>query len=221
MLYVAATPIGNLKDITLRALEVLEEVDLIACEDTRVTKRLLERYKIKKPLISYHQHSKIAKVDYIIDKLKFGRNVALVSDAGTPDIDDPGGVLVAKAYENNIDVVTIPGPNALGAALAICGFLANNFLFLGFLPKKKGRQTLFKSLQDEKRMIVFYESPYRVKKSLNDFLECLGDREVCVCREMTKKFETVYRGKISGIIDEIKERGEFVVVINSKLKITN
>ncbi len=213
ILFVVATPIGNLKDITLRALEVLKSVDLIACEDTRVSKRLLERYEITKPLVSYHQHSKITKVDYIIEQLKNDKDVALVSDAGTPDIDDPGSVLVARAYDEGIEVLTIPGPNALGAALAICGFLANNFLFLGFLPKKKGRQTLFKSLQNEKRVIVFYESPYRVKKSLRDFLEYLGDREICVCREMTKKFETVYRGKISEIIDEIKEKGEFVVIV--------
>ena len=213
MLYIVATPIGNLKDITLRALEVLKSVDLIACEDTRVTSKLLARYEIKKPLISYHQHSKLAKIDNIIEKLRSGKDVALVSDAGTPNIDDPGGVLVDRAYEEDIEIITIPGPSALGAALAICGFPANSFLFLGFLPKKKGRQTLFTALQNEKRMIVFYESVYRVKKSLNDFLEYLGDREVCVCREMTKKFETVYRGKISEVVNEIKEKGEFVIIV--------
>lgn len=217
ILYVVATPIGNLKDITLRALEILKSVDLIACEDTRVTSKLLVRYEISKPLISYHQHSKLQKIDFLISELKNNKNIALVSDAGTPDIDDPGSVLVNEAYKNNIKVLTIPGPNALGAALAICGFNANSFLFLGFLPKKKGRQTLFESLQKEKRLIVFYESPFRIKKTLRDFLEYLGDREVCVCREMTKMFEEVIRGKISEIMDKVKEKGEFVVIIK-KLK---
>lgn len=215
MLYIVATPIGNLEDITLRALRILKEVDLIACEDTRVTKKLLGRYKIEKPLISYHQHSRITKIDFIIGKLKSGEDVALVSDAGTSDIDDPGCVLVDRAYEEGIEVKTVPGSNALGAALAICGFPANSFLFLGFLPKKKGRQTLLKSLKKEKRMIVFYESVYRVKRSLGDFLEYLGNREVCVCREMTKKFETVYRGRISEVVDRIKEKGEFVIIIKN------
>lgn len=214
ILYVVATPIGNLKDITLRALEILKSVDLIACEDTRVAAKLLARYEIKKSLISYHQHSKLQKIDFLISELKDNKNIALVSDAGTPDIDDPGSVLINEAYKNKIKVLTIPGPNALGAALAICGFTANNFLFLGFLPKKKGRQTLFESLQKEKRLIVFYESPYRIKKTLSDFLKYLGDREVCVCREMTKMFEEVNRGKISRIMDKVKEKGEFVVIIN-------
>lgn len=214
-LYVVATPIGNLKDITLRALEILKSVDLIACEDTRVTAKLLARYEIRKPLISYHQYSKLQKIDFLIDKLKNNKNIALVSDAGTPDIDDPGSVLVNEAYKNNIKVLTIPGPNALGAALAICGFSANNFLFLGFLPKKKGRETLFKSLQNEKRLIVFYESPFRIKKTLNDILKLLGDKEVCVCREMTKMFEEVYRGKVSEILDKVKEKGEFVVIVKN------
>ena len=213
-LYIMATPIGNLADITLRALEILKKVDFIACEDTRVTAKLLARYRIKKPLISYHQHSKLQKTDMIIDKLKSGQNIALVSDAGTPGIADPGQVLIQRAIENKIDIVPIPGAQAAVTALSVSGFFANKFLFLGFLPKKKGRQTLLKNLAKEleiAKTIVLYESPYRIEKTLKDLQKALGDVEVVVCRELTKKFETIYRGKISQVLPKIKPKGEFVI----------
>lgn len=213
MLYIVATPIGNLEDITLRALRILKEADLIACEDTRRTKILLDKYQIKKPLVSYHQHSHLQKIDYLIGELKAGKSIALVSDAGTPDIDDPGGILVNRAAKEGIEVVPIPGPSSLSVALSVCGFYANSFLFLGFLPKKKGRKKLFDFLKEEKRLIAFFESPYRIIKTLKDFQEALGDREVCVCRELTKKFEEIYRGRISEVLLKIKEKGEFTVVI--------
>jgi 16S rRNA (cytidine1402-2'-O)-methyltransferase len=215
ILYVVGTPIGNLKDITLRALEILKSVDLIACEDTRVTSKLLARYEISKTLISYHQYSKLQKIDLLINELKNGKNIALVSDAGTPTISDPGDVLVNEAYKNNIKVISIPGVSACISAISISGFNTNEFVFLGFLPKKKGRETMFKSLQTEKRLIIFYESPFRIKKTLNDILEKLGDKEVFVARELTKMFEEVYRGKVSEIMDKVKEKGEFVVVIKN------
>lgn len=215
-LYIVATPIGNLADISFRALEVLKKVDLIACEDTRVTAKLLARYEIRKPLISYHQHSKLQKIDLIIDKLKLGLSVALASDAGTPGIADPGGVLIKKAVEAKIDVVPIPGAQAAVTALSASGFPANKFLFLGFLPKKKGRQTLLRGLADEFKSadtIVIYESPYRIEKTLNDLQAALGDVKVVVCRELTKKFETIYRGKISEILPKIKPKGEFIICL--------
>ncbi len=215
ILYVVGTPVGNLKDITLRALEILKSVDLIACEDTRVTAKLLARYEISKSLISYHQYSKLQKIDLLINELKNGKNVALVSDAGTPTISDPGDVLVNEAYKNNIKIISIPGVSACISAISISGFNTNEFVFLGFLPKKKGRETMLKSLQEEKRLIIFYESPFRIKKTLNDILEKLGDKEVFVARELTKMFEEVYRGKVSEIMDKIKEKGEFVVIIKN------
>lgn len=215
ILYVVGTPIGNLKDVTLRALEILKSVDLIACEDTRVTAKLLARYEISKSLVSYHQYSKLQKIDLLISELKNGKNIALVSDAGTPTISDPGDVLVNEAYKNNIKIISIPGVSACISAISISGFNTNEFVFLGFLPKKKGRETMFKSLQEEKKLIVFYESPFRIKKTLSDILEKLGDKEVFVARELTKMFEEVYRGKVSEIMEKVKEKGEFVVIIKN------
>lgn len=215
-LYVVATPIGNLEDITLRAIETLKDVDVIACEDTRVTRKLLDRYKIKARTISYHQHSKIQKLDYIISILKEEQNVALVSDAGTPGISDPGGELVKEAHKQNINVVPIVGVSALSGALSISGINTQELVFYGFLPHKKGRQTKLKEIAEEKRAIVLYESVHRIKKLMNQLLEFVGDREVCVCRELTKKFETIYKGKISEITDKIVEKGEFVVIIEGK-----
>ncbi len=216
ILYIVATPIGNLADLSFRALEVLKKADLIACEDTRVTAKLLARYEIRKPLISYHQHSKLQKIDLIIDKLKSGLNVVLASDAGTPGIADPGQVLIKKAVEAKIDVVPIPGAQAAVTALSVSGFPANKFLFLGFLPKKKGRQTLLRGLANKLKSagtIVIYESPYRIEKTLNDLQAALGDVKVVVCRELTKKFETIYRGKISQVLPKIKPKGEFVICL--------
>lgn len=221
ILYIIATPIGNLEDITLRALRILSEVDLIACEDTRHTKILLNRYKIQKPLISYHQHTKIQKIDYLISLLRKGRNIALISDAGTPDIDDPGGILVAKAYEAKIKIIPIPGPSSLSVALSVCGFSAQRFLFLGFLPKKKGRKTLLENIKSaaekiDAKVAVLFESPFRVLKSLEDLKNYLGDCEAAVCRELTKKFEEIYRGKLSEAIkyySKNEPKGEFTICI--------
>jgi len=215
-LFIVATPIGNLKDITLRALEVLKSVDLIACEDTRVTVKLLNHYEIKKPLVSFHEHTKIKKIENLISELQIGKNIALVTDAGTPGIADPGGVLVSEAIKNDIEVVPIPGVSALTTALSIAGFPSNEFIFLGYFPKKKGRQTLLKGIAQEKRTIVFYESPHRILKTLDGLKEYLENREIVVCRELTKKFEEIYRGKVSDIIGKVKPKGEFVIVIKGK-----
>jgi 16S rRNA (cytidine1402-2'-O)-methyltransferase len=214
-LYVVSTPIGNLGDITLRALEILKNVEYIACEDTRHTLKLLNHFGIKKPLISYHQHSNISKIEQIISTVKDGQNVALVTDAGTPGISDPGEFLIQKAIENEIEIESIPGVSAAITALSISGLSTSEFVFIGFLPHKKGRQTLLKELASIKRTIILYESPYRIKKLLAEILEYFGDRDVAISRELTKKFEQTYRGKISQILPEIKEKGEFVVIISS------
>lgn len=218
-LYIVATPIGNLKDISLRALEILKKVDLIVAEDTRKTAHLLARYEIKKSVISYHQHSKIQKIDNIINRLKRGEKVALVSDAGTPGIADPGQILIKRAKQDKIDIIPIPGPQAAVAALSISGFPADRFLFLGFLPKKKGRQKLLKNLAQEKMIVktmVLYESPYRILKTLKDLQDYLGDVEVVVGRELTKKFEEVLSGQISQVLPKIKPKGEFVICLKTK-----
>jgi 16S rRNA (cytidine1402-2'-O)-methyltransferase len=212
-LYIVATPIGNLSDFTFRGVEILKNVDVIACEDTRHTMILLNHYDIKKPLISYHQHSGKLKVEKLIDILKNGEDIALVSDAGTPGISDPGEIIIREAINEGVEVISIPGASAVISALSISGISANEFVFLGFLPHKKGRQTKLKEIAEEKRTVVLYESPYRINKLLLELLEYCGNREIAVCRELTKKFETIYRGKISEIKDEIKEKGEFVVIL--------
>ena len=175
-LYVVATPIGNLEDITLRALRILKEVDLIACEDSRITKRLLNKYEIATPTITYHQHSSNNKISQIIEKLESGDSIALVTDAGTPGIQDPGGKLVQAATKSGITIVPIPGPSAVTTALSAAGIPADQFYFLGFLPKKKGRQTLFKNISTLKVPLVIYESPFRVLRTLKDIQEYLGNR---------------------------------------------
>jgi len=217
MLYIVATPIGNLSDITLRALETLRKVDLILAEDTRQTIKLLNHYQIKKPLFSFHSYTNERKLDQIKTKLKAGRIVALVTDSGTPGISDPGAKLVQAIIKDKggdqIKILPIPGPSALTAAVSVSGFSVSKFLFLGFLPRKKGRKKLLESLNNEKRTVVFYESPFRVKKTLAELSIILGDKEVCVCRELTKIFETIYRGRISEVLPKIKEKGEFVVLI--------
>jgi 16S rRNA (cytidine1402-2'-O)-methyltransferase len=215
-LFVVSTPIGNLSDITFRALETLKSVDIIACEDTRHTLQLLNHFEIKRPLISYHQHSKNDKVEQIIDSILEGKNVAVVTDAGTPGISDPGEVLVKAAIGSGIEVVPIPGVSAAVTALSISGIRSDEFVFVGFLPHKKGRQTKLKEVALEKRTIILYESPFRIHKLLNELLEFCGDREVAICRELTKKFEEIYRGKISEIPSSVKEKGEFVVVMEGK-----
>jgi 16S rRNA (cytidine1402-2'-O)-methyltransferase len=221
-LYIVATPIGNLEDISLRALRILKEVDLILCEDTRITKKLLDRYQIKKPLLSYHQHSKLQKIDYIISLLKEGKDLALVSDSGTPGVSDPGNKLVEEVINRlreDVKIIPIPGPSALTCAASVSGFPMDKFLFLGFLPKKKKRKEILKEIIDSKYPIIFYESPYRILKTLKELdLEARAynlEPKVVVCRELTKKFETIYRGKLKKVIEEIEKgviKGEFVVI---------
>src|SRR3989338_2528968 len=202
MLYIVATPIGNLSDITLRALEILKSVDLIACEDTRHTKILLIYYKIEKPTISYHEHSKVQKIDYLVDELKKGKNIALVSDAGTPGISDPGNKFVEAAMKEGIQVIPIPGPSAVISALSISGFPSDSFIFYGFMPHKKGKQTLIKKIAQSDITSVFYESTHRIIKTLEMMKEIIGnEREIVVARELTKKFETIYRGTILGVLE--------------------
>lgn len=218
-LFVVATPIGNLKDVTFRAVEILKSVDLIACEDTRITKRLLERYQIDTQTISYHQHSKIGKINFLISKLKEGRNIALVSDAGTPGISDPGGLLVQAATDEGVPVEVVPGPSAVIAALSISGMPTDRFLFLGFLPHKKGRQTLLKEIIDSKQTVVLYESVHRILKLLKEFTDLKLEREIIVLRELTKKFETIYRGLPTEVNRELindEVKGEFVVIVSAK-----
>jgi 16S rRNA (cytidine1402-2'-O)-methyltransferase len=223
-LYIVATPIGNLEDISLRALRILKEVDLILCEDTRVTKKLLDRYQIKKPLLSYHQHSKLQKVDYIISLLKEGKNLALVSDSGTPGVSDPGNKLVnevVKWLSDRVKIIPIPGPSALTCAASVSGFPMDKFLFLGFLPKKKKRKEILKEIIDSKYPIIFYESPYRILKTLKELRDAMNSEQratnnILVARELTKKFETIYRGKIDEVIEKIGKspvKGEFVVIV--------
>ena len=229
ILYIVATPIGNLKDITFRALQILKEVDLILCEDTRVTKKLLNFYNIKTKTLSFHQHSKLKKINYILDLLKKGKNLALVSDAGTPGISDPGNKLVKKVVEslsNQVKIIPVPGPSAVTAAVSISGFPMDKFLFLGFPPTKRKRKKFFKKVIESKYPVIFYESPYRILKTLSEIrklLICHGrinKYQVIVCRELTKKFETTYRGKIDEVIEKIKKdkiKGEFVVIVNSQI----
>jgi 16S rRNA (cytidine1402-2'-O)-methyltransferase len=218
-LYIVATPIGNLEDISLRALRILKEVDLILCEDTRITKKLLDRYQIKKPLLSYHQHSKLQKIDYIISLLKEGKNLALVSDSGTPGVSDPGNKLVnevVKWLSDRVKIVPIPGPSALTCAASISGFPMDRFLFLGFLPKKKKRKEILKEILESKYPVIFYESPYRIIKTLKELGSMNKELEIVVARELTKKFETIYRGKIEEVIKKIEigpMKGEFVIVV--------
>ena len=216
MLYIVSTPIGNLGDITLRALEVLRSVDLIACEDTRHTRILLEHYDIKKEMISYHQHSGRLKTDKVISFLKGGKNIALVTDAGTPGVSDPGQRLISEVIKSKIAITVLPGPSALMAALPLSGFPSSEFSFFGFLPHKKGRQKALSSLAKEERTVVLYESVHRIKKLLKELGEVIPDREIFVGREITKKFEEVYRGKASDIINSVKEKGEFVLIIKGE-----
>jgi len=219
-LYVIATPIGNLEDISQRALRILKEVDLILCEDTRVTKKLLTRYEISKPTTSYHQHSKLNKNRYILKKLQENKDIALVSDAGTPTISDPGAKLIDYLVKEMaiLDIISIPGPSAITAALSISGFSADKFVFFGFPPIKKKRKKFFQEVIDSKYTVVFYESPHRILKTLNELTGI--DKQIVVCRELTKKFEITYRGKIKDTIKQLtpllngKVKGEFVVVIN-------
>lgn len=216
-LYVVATPIGNLEDITLRALRILKEVDLIAAEDTRHTRKLLTHFGITTPTISYYKEKEYKRAADIIKKLHEGQNIALVSDAGTPGISDPGSVLVQKALNANIKVEPIPGPSSLAAALSVSGITENSFVFLGFAPsRKKQRQELLISLVQEKRAMVFFEAPHRLQSFLKDCLNLLGDRNIFWCRELTKIHEELVRRPLSLFLQEIQTRkvkGESVLII--------
>lgn len=219
MLYIVATPIGNLEDITLRAIRILGEVDMIACEDTRTSWVLLNKYEIKKPLVSFHSHSWAPKVDRIIWELKSGKNIALISDAGTPGISDPGYILIKEAIVQWIEVVPIPGVTAFTTALMGSGMQMNHFLYLWFLPVKKGRQTLFKRLVEKKdETVVIYESVHRIIKTLHEIESYFGsEHHIVVGRELTKKFEEFQRGPVSEVISyfenkEWKLKWEFVVL---------
>src|SRR3989344_4660521 len=208
-LAIVATPIGNLEDITLRALKVLKEADLVLCEDTRVTRKLLEKYQIKTPTLSYHQHSGKVKSDRILTELESGKAVALVTDAGTPGVSDPGGKLVAEAVASGHQVESIPGPSALTAAIAVAGLPLDKFLFLGFLPHKKGRQTLLKGIAESKYPVILYESVHRIGKLLDEFP---SSADIVIAMELTKKFETVYRGTVEEVKKQLVEKetkGEF------------
>ncbi len=215
MLYIVSTPIGNLEDITLRALRILKEVDHIAAEDTRHTKILLNKYEIKTPLLSYHSHSSDSKVETIVERMKNGENIAVVSDAGTPGISDPAYRLITRSIEEGIEVSPIPGASSLLAALVMSGLPMDKFLYLGFLPVKKGRQTLFENLKNEKRTIVIFESPHRVIKTLSQLEKYIPERQISVCREITKIHEEAFRGTIKEAIEYFKNpRGEFVLVLH-------
>ncbi len=215
-LYVVGTPIGNLEDITLRALRILKEVDIILCEDTRTTRTLLFHYEIKTHTESYHMHSDDNKIDKIVEYLKEGKNLALVSDAGTPGISDPGTFLVDNVLKAGFKVESVPGPSALTTALSIVGVPCDEFTFYGFLPHKKGRQTLFTEIKESERACVFYESPHRIEKSLESLLGM--NKKVAIGRELTKMFEEVVRGTPEEVFEYFKTnqdkvRGEFVVVV--------
>ena len=219
-LSIVATPIGNLEDLTFRARSVLEAADILLAEDTRVTKKLLQRYALKKTCVPFHQHSHSSSYTKVIDALKSGKHVALVTDAGTPGISDPGNKLVAAVYEalgGTVRIEPIPGPSALTAALSIAGMPTDRFIFYGFIPHKKGRQKLFSEIAESDIPVVFYESPHRIIKTLTALSELIDKkRPVVVARELTKKFETVYRGTITEVAAKVKEKpkGEFVIVIS-------
>ena len=217
VLYIVATPIGNLEDITLRALKVLKEVDLIAAEDTRHTQKLLSHYDIRTPLTSYHEHNERTKARPLVEQLLQGRNVALVTDAGVPAISDPGYRIVVEAIKAGIQVTPVPGPSALTAVLSACGLPTDRFVFEGFLPaKKKQRRDRLEALRDEIRTIVCFEAPHRLLESLRDIHELLGDREVVVAREVSKVYEEFLRGLAGELIDKLagrEIRGELTLVI--------
>lgn len=238
MLYIIGTPIGNLEDISMRALRILGEVDFILCEDTRVTKKLLDHYNIKTPTVFFHQHSRQGKIDYILSLLREGKTLALVADAGTPGISDPGGKLIAKVLEefgDRIEIESVPGPSAVTAALSISGIPTDKFIFMGFPPHEKGRYSFLKKIIESEYPVVVYELKYRILKFLEELKNIKKDikktdkpeiqkkkknlESVVVCRELSKMHETVYRGGLDDIIEKVSknkddQRWEFVVIIN-------
>lgn len=217
--YVIATPIGNLEDITLRALRILKEVDLVLCEDTRVTRKLFEKYQISTPTMSYHAQSGEAKVDIILEKIEEGKNIALVTDAGTPGISDPGSMLISQIREKfpELTIIGVPGASALTGALSIAGVPTHEFVFLGFLPHKKGRETLFKEIASSERTMVFCESTHRILKTLESLSKI--NKKVTIVRELTKIYEEVLQGSAEEILKILtdtpeKQKGEFVVIVS-------
>lgn len=220
MLYLVPTPIGNLKDITLRAMEVLQQVDVILAEDTRTTSKLLNHYQIQKPLSPYHQHNEHKILQHLIDQLLAGKTMAVVTDAGTPGISDPAFLLVRECIKNNIKVETLPGATAFVPALVNSGLTTNRFAFEGFLPLKKGRHTLLTQLGQEERTMIFYESPMRLVKTLADFIQYFGsERKCCVSRELTKMFEENARGTLQEVHDHFQQKavkGEIVIIVEGK-----
>jgi len=217
MLYLVPSPIGNLKDITLRALEVLKQVDFVLAEDTRTTANLLNHYQITKPISPYHQHNEHKVLHHLVDQLQAGKTIALITDAGTPGISDPAFLLVRECIRCDVKVECLPGPTAFVPALVNSGLPTNRFVFEGFLPQKKGRQTLLKTLATEERTMIFYESPLRLLKTLEDFRQFFGDaRQCCVCRELTKLFEENKRGSLQEVQAYFQEKGvkgEIVIIV--------
>lgn len=220
MLYLVPSPIGNLKDITLRALEMLKEVDLVLAEDTRTTSHLLNHYGIVKPLSPYHQHNEHKVLHHLVNQLLDGKKVALVTDAGTPGISDPAFLIIRECIKTGVKVECLPGATAFVPALVNSGIPTNRFTFEGFLPIKKGRQTLLKQLAEEERTMIFYESPMRLVKTLEEFIQYFGaERQCCVSRELTKMFEENKRGSLQEVCDYFKEKtvkGEIVIVLAGK-----
>ncbi len=216
-LFIVATPIGNLQDMTLRGLATLRAVDLIACEDTRVSSKLLTSFEISKSLISLHEHSDEAKLEKILQEIEQGKDVAYISDAGTPGVNDPGGKLVALARERGVTIVPIPGASALSTAISVCGFAMDDFHYAGFAPHKKGRKTFFQEVADRKIPTIFFESTHRIEKALDSLKEFLQPgRVIFIGRELTKQFETLYTGTIEEVTKQLQEtslKGEFVLIV--------
>jgi len=222
ILYICGTPIGNLEDITLRALKILKKVKLIAAEDTRHTKKILNHYQINTKITSYYEYNKFEKSPYLVEILKNGQDIALVSDAGMPGISDPGYVLINLALKNNIKIIPIPGVSALITALVVSGLPTDKFVFEGFLPRKiKERKRYYKSIENEERTIIFYETPHRLKRALKDMLDVWGERKIVIARELTKMYEEIIRGNLSQVITEINRKeikGEITLVVQGGIK---
>ena len=222
ILYICGTPIGNLEDITLRALKILKKVKLIAAEDTRHTKKLLNHYRINTKATSYYEYNKFKKAPYLVEILKNGQDIALVSDAGMPGISDPGYVLIDLALKSNIKIIPVPGVSALTTALVVSGLPTDKFVFEGFLPRKiKERKKYFKSIENEERTIIFYEAPHRLKRALKDMLDIWGDRRIIIARELTKKYEEIIRGNLNQVLTEINTKeikGEITLVVQGGIR---
>lgn len=217
MLYLAATPIGNLEDLTLRVIRILKEVDLVVCEDTRVTSKILAHLEIRKPLLSVHEHASDDRIEQIMARLTRGEQILYASDAGTPGVNDPGGKLVEAAFKGGFTVVPLPGPSALTAALSVCGFAMDEFTYVGFIPHKKGRETLFREMAARVTPTVCFESPHRIEKTLESLAKVLSPTRLLFCgRELTKLYETLYRGSVDEVRKQLQatsHKGEFVLII--------